>query len=73
MDKRKYFNSSGQFPYFCIIVEYGLRKNIKEFFDTTYPTVQKALEFKTNTNLAQNIRHYALKRGGALVKKTRRK
>lgn len=72
MDKRKYYNFAGKLPFLCIIVEHGLRKEIIEYFDTTYPTVQRALKFKTNTKLAQKIRYYALNCGGTLVKKTRR-
>ncbi len=51
----------------CIIVEHGLRKEIMEKLNTTYPTVHKALNYKVNTLLAQRIRHYALTHGGVLA------
>ena len=53
----------------CILVEHGLRKEIMEKLDTTYPTVKKALNYEANTTLAEKIRHYALTHGGVLAEK----
>lgn len=52
-----------------IIVEYGLRKEIMRMLNTTYPTVQKALNYQVNTEFAEKIRHYALTHGGVLAEK----
>ncbi len=70
MDKGRYYSYTGK--YMHILVDYGLRKEIMHHLDTTYPTIKRALEFKTNTSLAQQIRFYALKRGGVLMRKSRR-
>ena len=53
----------------CILVEHGLRKEIMEKLDTTYPTVKSALNYKVHTSLAVRIRHYALTHGGVLAEK----
>lgn len=53
----------------CIIVEYGLRKEIMEKFGTSYPTVKKALNYETSTLLAEKVRFYALSHGGVLAEK----
>jgi hypothetical protein len=70
MDRFATYNYTGKFMH--ILVHHGLRKEIMFKLDTTYPTVKKALEFKTHTPLAQRIRHYALNNGGVLVEKSRR-
>lgn len=54
---------------FCILVEHGLRKEIMEKLNTTYPTVNKALNYRVNTLLAKKIRHYALTHGSVFAEK----
>lgn len=53
----------------CIMVEYGLRKEIMEHLGISYPTVKKELAYQSNTELAEKIRHYALTHGGVLAVK----
>lgn len=47
-----------------IVISHALRKQILEVFDTTYPTVRKALAFETNSAKAYNIQQFALKTAG---------
>lgn len=50
-----------------IVISHALRKQILEVFDTTYPTVRKALAFETNSAKAYKIQQFALKNGGILI------
>lgn len=50
-----------------IKIEHGLRKEIMAQLNTTYPTVKSALMFRSNTQLAERIRAYALAHGGIVV------
>jgi len=50
-----------------IIVSHGLKKEMMEVLDTSYPSIRSALAFKTNTLKARAIRQYALNNGGKLV------
>lgn len=50
-----------------IIVSHGLKKEMMEVLDTSYPSIRSALSFKTNTLKARAIRQYALNNGGKLV------
>ncbi len=50
-----------------IIVSHGLKKEMMEVLDTSYPSIRSALVFKTNTLKARAIRQYALNNGGKLV------
>ena len=50
-----------------IIVSHGLKKEMMEVLDTSYPSIRSALAFKTNTMKAKVIRKYALDHGGKLV------
>lgn len=50
-----------------ITVSHGLRKEIMEELDCTYPTVRAALKFRSDTLLAIRIRQYAIRHGGVLM------
>ncbi len=50
-----------------ILVNNGERKVLKELFNTSYPTIQTALQYKSKTALAHKIRTAAIERGGVLV------
>lgn len=50
-----------------IVISHALRKQILEVFDTTYPTVRKALAFETNSAKAYQIQQFALRNGGVLI------
>ncbi len=50
-----------------IIVDHGLHKQIMAALDVSYPTVRAALHFKSDTEKAQQIRQYAVDRGGILL------
>lgn len=50
-----------------IVVSHGLRKQIMETLNVTYPTIRSALKFKSNTLNAQLIRLYALTHGGKMM------
>lgn len=50
-----------------IQIEHGLRKQIMEALEVTYPTIKAALTFKSNTLTAKTIRQYALDHGGILL------
>lgn len=47
-----------------IVVSHGLKKRIMKVMNCTYPTVKKALEFESTTELACRIRKYAIQNGG---------
>ena len=47
-----------------IIVDYGTRREIMQLLDCTYPTVRTALQFGSDTELAQRIRKVAMEKGG---------
>lgn len=50
-----------------IKIDHGMRKEMMEIFDTTYPTLRSALRFLTNTDKAIRMRTYALMHGGILM------
>ncbi len=52
-----------------IVVRHGLRKELMEHFGTTYPTVKSALKCEAQSELANEIRAYALSHGGVMVRK----
>ncbi len=52
-----------------ILIENGEGKKIKKLLNTTYPTIQVALEGKVTTALHAKIRKLALDRGGVEVVK----
>ena len=56
-----------------IVVGYGLRKLMMLELGVTYPTIKAALEYKSNTYIAECIRQYALEHGGVLVKEINHK
>lgn len=47
-----------------ILVEYGEKKYLKNLFATSYPTIIKALDGSTNSDLQRKIRKAAMERGG---------
>lgn len=47
-----------------ILVNNGVRKQIKEALNCSYPTIRAALTYETNTLLGQRIRDVALELGG---------
>ena len=50
-----------------ITVSHGLRKEIMEVLQCSYPTIRAALKFQSNTLLADHIRQYAIQHGGVLL------
>lgn len=50
-----------------ILVNHGTKKEIMAAFKCTYPTVRAALNYKSNTCLANKIRKAAINKGGHLV------
>ncbi len=51
-----------------IKVDYSVRKEIMKIFDVSYPTIRRALNGTTNTELAKKIRKVALEKGGVELK-----
>lgn len=50
-----------------ITVSHGLRKEIMEELQCSYPTIRAALKFQSDTLLADHIRQYAIQHGGILL------
>lgn len=50
-----------------ILVEHGERKQLAKLYNVTVRCIYNALENKTDSALAKNIRKAAIERGGALV------
>lgn len=53
-----------------ILVENGERAHLGKLFGVSQPTIRRALDGKTNTDLAKKIRKVAIDRGG-VVQSTR--
>ncbi|SCD21771.1 Hypothetical protein PSM36_2982 [Proteiniphilum saccharofermentans] len=51
-----------------IKVDYSVRKEIMKLLNVTYPTIRKALNGKTNTELSKRIRQTAIAKGGVELK-----
>lgn len=51
-----------------IKVDYSVRKEIMKLLNVTYPTIRKALNGKTNTELSKRIRETAIAKGGVELK-----
>ncbi len=51
-----------------IKVDYSVRKKIMRTLDVSYPTIRRALNGTTNTELAKKIRKVALVNGGVELK-----
>ena len=51
-----------------IKVDYSVRKEIMAALGVTYPTIRKALNGKTDTELSKKIRKAALAKGGVELK-----
>lgn len=47
-----------------IRVDYAVRKEIMKILDVTYPTIRKALNGETDTELSKKIRQTAIAKGG---------
>lgn len=47
-----------------ILTEHGEAELIARVFGVSGRTVRDALKFRTNSDLAKKIRHYAVQRGG---------
>ena len=54
-----------------IVIEHGTRKELMKIFNTTYPTIRGALNYKTDSLLSSKIRQAALNRGGIVVESKR--
>lgn len=54
-----------------ILVPDGVRTQLRDLFNTSYPTVRGALNGETNSKLAQKIRHTAVERFGGVELDTR--
>ena len=54
-----------------IIVDYGTRKRLKEEGYGSYPTIQSALDCRTDTAVARKIRQRALQMGGVVMEAER--
>jgi hypothetical protein len=50
-----------------ILVAQGEKNELRKLFNTTYPTVLRALEGKVQTHLSVRIRRAAIERGGVEV------
>ena len=50
-----------------ILVDYGTRKRLKEEGYGSYPTIQSALDCRTDTVVARRIRQRALQLGGVVM------
>jgi|AGTN01.1.fsa_nt_gi hypothetical protein len=51
-----------------IKVEYSVRKEIMKMLNVTYPTIRKALNGETDTELSKKIRKMAIAKGGVELK-----
>ena len=51
-----------------ILVENGERAYLGKLFGVSQPTIRRALDGKTNTDLAKKIRKVAIDRGGVVWK-----
>ncbi len=51
-----------------IKVDYSVRKEIMKLLNVTYPTIRKALNGKTDTELSKRIRETAIAKGGVELK-----
>lgn len=49
-----------------ILVENGERASLGKLFHVSQPTIRRALDGKTNTDLAKKIRKMAIARGGVV-------
>lgn len=54
-----------------ILVDLGEKQNLKRIFKTSYPTVRKALNGKSESKLSFQIRKAAIERGGLEVIQTK--
>ncbi|HLW09750.1 MAG TPA: hypothetical protein VKX35_05075 [Fermentimonas sp.] len=52
-----------------IKVDYSVRKEIMQILNVSYPTIRRALNNETNTEVAKKIRQVALAKGGTELKK----
>lgn len=50
-----------------IYIEHGLRKQMMDALNVTYPTIRAALNFRSNTLTAKVIRQYAIEHGGVIL------
>nr|DAH17537.1 MAG TPA: Transcriptional regulator GntR, transcription regulator, GntR,Chromobacterium violaceum [Caudoviricetes sp.]DAS18737.1 MAG TPA: Transcriptional regulator GntR, transcription regulator, GntR,Chromobacterium violaceum [Caudoviricetes sp.] len=53
-----------------ILVENGERAYLGKLFGVSQPTIRRALDGKTNTDLAKKIRKVAIDRGGVVKNNT---
>jgi hypothetical protein len=51
-----------------IKVDYAVRKEIMRMLNVTYPTIRKALNGETDTELSKRIRQTAIAKGGIELK-----
>lgn len=51
-----------------IKVDYSVRKEIMKMVNVTYPTIRKALNGETDTELSKRIRQIAIAKGGIELK-----
>lgn len=49
-----------------ILLGYGERIRLMSAFSVSYPTLRRALKFKTDTELARKIRHTAISEYGGI-------
>lgn len=54
-----------------IIVDHGIRKQLKEEGYGSYPTIREALLCQSNTDVARKIRQRALQLGGVVMETER--
>lgn len=54
-----------------IIVDHGIRKQLKEEGYGSYPTIREALNCRSNTEAARKIRQRALQLGGVVMETER--
>ncbi len=54
-----------------ILVSWGEQEKIAKLLGCTPRTVRDALKGKTNSSLAKNIRTTAVRRGGAIIERSR--
>jgi len=50
-----------------ILVNIGEKKNLKELFNCSYPTIRTSLNGKSSTSLGYKIRKAAIERGGVEI------
>lgn len=51
-----------------IKVDYSVRKEIMKILNVSYPTIRRALNNETNTEIAKKIRTVAIAKGGVELK-----